>query len=63
MKGSQYFSCHFTRFTDFDECNDGPGCKNNAACQNYVGDYNCTCNNGFENSEDGGPKDHDCVGK
>lgn len=50
-------------FTDIDECTEGQGCKMNAACENYDGGYNCTCDVGFKESSYGGPKDYDCEGK
>ena len=35
--------------TDINECMEGTGqCDNNARCINTVGDYNCTCNSGYE---------------
>ena len=37
-----------TEYLDIDECADKTHtCDNNAACSNYDGGYNCTCNDGF----------------
>lgn len=35
--------------TDFDECdNEDHNCDRNAVCNNTVGSYTCTCNDGYE---------------
>ena len=32
---------------DEDECCVGPFCHMNATCSNYLGGFNCSCNEGF----------------
>ena len=50
----------FVLSTDIDECaRNLDNCDRNATCTNTVGDYNCTCNQGYEGSGFEG----DCMSK
>ena len=33
---------------DANECSDDNPCDRNATCTNFIGSYNCTCNEGFQ---------------
>ena len=38
-------------FTDIDECTEGTDdCDDNATCENTIGSFTCTCNDGYSGS-------------
>lgn len=45
-------------FSDIDECQNGPVCQQNAACQNLPGSYRCECKPGYRFTSTG-----QCLGK
>ena len=46
---TSYIHLHRHLLSDTDECSEGTdNCDANASCTNTLGDYNCTCNTGYE---------------